>query len=466
MKIEQNGGSHGKDGYMATNGERGAYGLYFVGQNIFYILLFLFLVTFYTDMGIPALTVAAMTMAVKVWDAVNDPIFGGIVDKVKFKKGKFLPWLRISLFAIPITTIFMFTMPSTLPLSAKVVWSVIAYILWDTAYTICDVPIFGLVTTLTNNQRERIGLMTLGRFAAILATILIVFIVPQVREQIGGWAPTAILLSVIGAILMIPICINAKERVKPVTTQDDPSVKQLLKAIAQNKYMLIFYCGILIAQATNITTTVNMYFARHALGDESLMTFLALALMAPALALAPFMQKLIRKFDKYQLYIFAVIFSVVMIVITYFVGYGNLQVYIVLLVLRGIPFGLITLLMFMFTPDCVEYGIYKLGIDARGISFSIQTFSTKLTAALATSIAALALSLIGFVEGEGAAQLDSFAGDLWIIMNLIPAIGMALSLIPLSKYKLRDKHVQVMAKCNSGDITREEAENLLADVKI
>ena len=450
---------------MVTNGERGSYGLYFVGQNIFYILLFMFLVPFYTDMGIPALTVAAITMGVKVWDAINDPIFGGIVDKVKFKNGKFLPWLRISIIAIPITTIFMFAMPSALPLSAKVVWAVIAYILWDTAYTICDVPIFGLVTTLTNNQRERIGLMTLGRFAALLATILIIVVVPQVREQIGGWAPTAVLLSVAGVILMIPICITAKERVKPVAAKEDPTIKQLLKAIGRNKYMLIFYGGFLLSQAANITTTVNMYFARHALGNEGMTTFLALAMVAPALVIAPFIQTLIKKFDKYQLYMFAIIASIIITTIAYFIGYGNLTALMVMLVLRGIPFGLITLLMFMFTPDCVEYGIYKLGIDARGISFSIQTFSVKLTAALAATIAALALSSIGFVEGEGASQPENFANNLWLMMWIIPSVGLAISLIPLSRYKLRDKYVQVMAKCNSGEISREEAESLLVDTK-
>lgn len=90
---------------MTTGGERFSYGLYFLGQNIFYIFIYLFLEVFFTDVGIPAMTVAIIALVVKVWDAVNDPIFGGILDGIRLKKGKFLPWLRISLIALPITTV-------------------------------------------------------------------------------------------------------------------------------------------------------------------------------------------------------------------------------------------------------------------------------------------------------------------------------------------------------------------------
>ena len=121
--------------------------------------------------------------------------------------------------------------------------------------------------------------------------------------------------------------------------------------------------------------------------------------------------------------------------------------------------------MFMFTPDCVEYGLYKRGIDASGISFSVQTFSAKFTSAIATAIGATLLTFIGFVEGEGATQLPDFANRLWLGQNIIPIIGCLLGLILLLNYKLRDRFVQVMTKCNAGEISREEAEKQLENAK-
>ena len=69
------------------------------------------------------------------------------MDKVNFKKGKFLPWLQISVIAIPVATILLFTIPTGIPMMAKIIWATLAYMLWDTAYTLCDVPIFSLFVT-------------------------------------------------------------------------------------------------------------------------------------------------------------------------------------------------------------------------------------------------------------------------------------------------------------------------------
>ena len=84
-----------------TKREKISYGLYFMGQNVFYGLIG-YMTTYFTDIGITAALVAIVALITKVWDAINDPIFGMIMDKVNFKKGKFLPWLRMSVIAIPV----------------------------------------------------------------------------------------------------------------------------------------------------------------------------------------------------------------------------------------------------------------------------------------------------------------------------------------------------------------------------
>lgn len=447
-----------KEGYLTTRGERVSYGTYFVGQNIFYITLLTFLTVFFTDVGIPALTVAAIMLVVKVWDAINDPIFGAIVDKVRFKSGKFLPWLRVSLVAIPLATIFLFAIPTGLGMTAKVIWAVIGYMLWDTAYTICDVPIFGIVTTMTNNTSERTSLMAIGRVSAMLAAIAVGIAVPQARKAIGGWLPTIILLSVVALVLMFPICITAKERIKPQHAEQEMGLKKMFGFVIRNKYMLIFFAAYIIYGATAISTGLGMYVARYLLGNEGMMTISMLITLLPSVIIGIFIPTITRKIDKFKLYFYSMMAYGILCIISYFVGYGNLVIYFVMLVIRSIPFGAITVLTFMFTPDCAEYGLYKTGVPATGVSFSMQTFTTKLNAALATSIGALALSMIGFIEGEGAAQPAGFNDKLWFINILVPAIGTLLSLLVFSRYKLRDKYVQVMAKYNAGEITREEAE--------
>ncbi|GFH41779.1 sodium:galactoside symporter [Lactococcus hodotermopsidis] len=441
--------------------EKFSYGLYFMGQNIFYYLLLTYLLTYFTDVGIPVLAVTVITLLVKVWDAVNDAIFGGMVDKIKFKSGKFLPWIKMSLLAIPITTIFLFAIPSDVPIWLKITWAALGYILWDTSYTVCDVPIFGLVTTMTDQQEERTELISIGRIFAMIATLAVYVIVPLVRESIGGWLPSALVLSIAALIFMAPICFTAKERVKAKDDEIDISFGQMFSFVKNNKYLLIFYIAFILSGGFNVASMLHMYVARYNLGNEGLMATLALLTAVPSILAAVAIPIVTRKIDKFYVFFWSSAIGVAFNVAAYFIGYDNLLVLYIFSFLRAIPSGFVGVLMFMFTPDCAEYGHYKTGILAPGISFAIQTFAAKIVAAISTAAAALMLWLIHFTVGEGAVQNAGFNDNLWAIYLLVPAFGMLISLPVLAKYKLRDETVKIMTAVNTGKMPREQAEELL-----
>lgn len=98
--------------YCTTKLERISYWLYFLGQNIFYGLVAVNIQIFYSDVGITAASVAIILLITKVWDAINDPLLGILIDKCRLKKGRFLPWLRIALPIITLSCIILFALPS------------------------------------------------------------------------------------------------------------------------------------------------------------------------------------------------------------------------------------------------------------------------------------------------------------------------------------------------------------------
>lgn len=444
---------------MVTGKEKTSYGLYFMGQNIFYMLIYMYMNTYFTDVGISALTVAGIALVVKVWDAINDPIFGGLIDKIKFKKGKFVPWLRISLIGIPVATILMFSIPGGASPMVKVLWASIAYILWDTAYTICDVPIFGLVTTMTSVQNERTALNAIGRVCAMVAAMAVMIIIPSFRSMLGGWTSTIVMLSIVGAITMLPICFTAKERVAPEAAEgSDVTLKDMFNYLKGNKYLLIYYIAFTAWGVFNINTAWGLYIARYCLGNEGIQSITSIVGILPIIVLGSFVPAMTRKIDKFKLYYGALIASLVMVVVRFIVGYDNIVLYLVATVLAALPTGITSSVMFMFTADCAEYGRYKTGIAAPGITFATQTFFVKLQSALNTAFAALMLGMIGFVEGEGAEQAAGFAGKLWNTNLIMLAIGLVLALVLLRLYKLNDHDVELMAKVNSGEMSREEAD--------
>jgi sugar (glycoside-pentoside-hexuronide) transporter len=450
-----------KEGYQISRPESFSYSIYFMGQNISFALPALYLVVFFTDIGIPAAVVGVITLIVKVWDAVNDPIFGGIVDKVHLKNGKFMPWVRISLLALPLSTILLFAIPSDVSPTTKIIWACIGYILWDSAYTICDLPIFGLVTTLTNNVEERTKIMSYARIMALAAFIVATLIIPAVRSAISGWLASAVVLSVLTLVFMTPICIVGKERIKPQPTEAGFGIRDMFRYLGKNKYLLLFNVAIIVASLTNTSSALGIYIARYNIGNEAMLSVLTIASIVPALVFGACLPVLANKFDKFHIFFLMMALSVVFGIIFYFVGYQNTALFIIALFIRSIPSGAILFMCFMFTPDCVEYGLYRSGINASGIAFSIQTFTAKFSTAMATAVGAFTLAFIGFIESAGAVQAADFPDKLWLAFTLMPAVGALLSFPFLLKYKLRDKYVQIMAKANSGEITREEADEQL-----
>ena len=459
---------------LVPNKERFHYGLYFFGQNIFYFLQLSFLLIYFSDIGIPPGTVAILILVVKFWDAINDPIFGGLVDNVRFRSGKFLPWLRISVVAIPVATLFLFAIPAGLPIYGKVIWAAIGYILWDTAYTICDVPIFGLPTTMTDRQHERSTLMAIGRLAGSVGSFIIATVVPSfritisemlpsvLRDTFGSWLPVTLLLSLVGFAAMLPICFSARERIRPAAAEEKIKLRSMVRFVFRNKYLLIFSIAMIITHAANISGTLMPLFNRIAMGDEGIYAVMAIVGAGPGLAIGIAVPFILRRIDKFHLYFAALLGSILTTVVSYFVGFDNLVMFYVMSFFRSIFGSFLATLMFMFTPDCAEYGIYRTGVYATGVAFSVQTFSAKMISTLSAALSAGLLALIGFIPGENAVQAPGFASKAWLILNLIPTIGWILSAFILTRYKLRDHQVQIMTRCNAGEITREEAEMALA----
>ena len=182
--------------------------------------------------------------------------------------------------------------------------------------------------------------------------------------------------------------------------------------------------------------------------------------------------KIVKKHDKMKVLMICNLLNVLFGFAIFFTGWENKTLFIILNMLRAAPASIQGVLAFMFTPDCAEYGQYKSGISATGITFAIQTFSVKITSAISSSLALFLLGLFGWISVQASdfAELQALniqqsaqaINGLWIVYALIPTIGLAIAGIFYLFYKLNDKDVQIMAKCNSGEITREEAEKLLS----
>ena len=463
--------------YMTTRKERLSYWTYFIGQNVYYNLTAVFITTYLAMQGISLTKAGTVLLIVKIWDAVNDPIFGYIFDKCKWKnKQKSLPWLRIAVTLIPVVTIFLFSIPSALSDTAKLIWFGVAYLLWDTVYTLTDVPAYAMLNTMTDDLQERNTLLSVNRiFSGAGVLIYGVVLNWLIGESVGMNATLAVsILAIFSFLTMIPLCLFCKERNYNAEEDDTESFTplQMLRYLFKNKYLLTYYSGYCATDALKTSAAVTLFAAFYLFQNSDFSIILNALNMVPGVFAAMAMPYLLKRFDKMKTLIWCNLINIALGLVIYFAGYGNKAFFLTMTIIRCVPLSIVGILAFMFTPDCAEYGQFKTGINAKGITFAIQTFSVKITGAISSALALFLLGLYSWVpvEAENFAQLrelnivqsDTAIGGLWTVYALVPVIGMIISAFFYMAYKLTDKDVQIMAKFNSGEITREEAEKQLS----
>ncbi len=449
--------------YQTEKKERLAYCLFFLGQNILWGYAG-YVETFLTDIGVAAAAAAVILLAPKLWDAVNDVLFGYIVDRHSFKNGqKFIPWVRIGTGAIGITTVVLFAIPETLSQPVKIVWFLIAYVLFDISYTILDAPAFAVTTVMTTNVEERTGIIAGGKLWSMVGGVVATLLVPLLRPVLG-WFAACVVFVAVSLVLMIPLLFTVKERhSEAAAAAENPGLREMLRYLKHNRYLMVALAALLLLGLASLEQKMAIYMGRICLEQENMATLVAGGAAVSVIVVSALVPALSKKWDKYYVLCAGMAFTVVMNIVAYFVGYDSLVLAILMTMLKCAGLGFWSVVVYMLVADTVEYGMYKTGTRAAGITFSLQCFAAKLKNGLISAVVLFSLSAVGFVEGEHAVQPAGVADGVWGLFCLLPAAGYAVALVMLLVlYKLRSGDVQVMAQYNNGEITKAEAEALLA----
>ena len=424
--------------------ERTSYGLFFLGQNIIFMLALMFLNLFYTDvLGISAAAVGLLFLIARTWDAINDPILGTIVDRCNFKGGKFLPWLKTVNVLLPLATFALFVNPN-LGSTGTLIYAYVTYILWGMIYTLCDVPIFALSTAMTRNQDERVIILTWGRIAALIAGFIVAGTTMPLIEELG-WTMVVGILAAVATLVMTPIRFFAAERYR--ASSKVPSLADSLTHLKNHRPLLIFYSAVFLTAAANTALVAGTYFAIYNLGGTQWVAPLMVAQMLPGLVLAFFIPLLIRHLGKKTIFIGGMLFGATFGVVQYFVGYENPYVVIALQSLKSVGAFLPMLLFGMFSADFVEYGHHATGRRLEGIVFSIQTFASKFTQAISAGLGGILLSWYGYTPNiEQNAETKE---GIFVMFTLLPAVGAVLGALVMYRfYTLTETEVQSMIDQN------------------
>lgn len=440
-----------------------AYGMGDVGCNFSWMFVGNFLMIFYTDVfGISMSAVAALMLFSRFWDAINDPIVGGLTDSTKTRWGRYRPWLLI---AAPLTAVVLIASFWAHPDwndTVKIVYMIITYCILVLGYTCVNIPYGTLCGAMTQNIEERAKINTFRSVSAMIAIGVINIITIPLISKLGngsdqqGYLLVAILYGIIFALCHIFCFAKTKEAVTVPEKKKIP-IKLQIKTVAQNKPYLLALIGQFLFGVTLYGRNADaLYYFKYVEGSETLFTTYSLVIIIPSIIGAGLFQILFKLTENKgrTASILAFCTGVSMLSLYLFSPVESAVAFYIFSGLTQFFFAGFNTAIYAIIPDCVEYGEWKTGIRNDGFQYSFISLGNKIGMAIGTSVLAAALSCAGFEANIK--QNEAVLSIMKHSFSTIPGVLWIITAVVLFFYRLNKKSYNKIVD----EIKERKAENV------
>ena len=419
-----------------------SYGVGALGKDLTCAIVFTYIMIYLTDViGLAPMFVGNLLLVARIWDGINDPMMGMIVDNTRSRWGKFRPWILIGTLINAVMLIFLFRKPN-LEGTALYVYFSVAYILWGMSYTVMDIPYWSMLPSLSSNKEERDKIAVIPRIFASLGWLIVgslgLGIISTLGKgnQVKGFELFAIGIAVVFIISSIITVLNVKEQTVLPPNDEKLTLKKAFKTIRTND-QLVAFIGIVLAYntATQLVGGMAQYYFKYVIGNEGLFSvftgFSGISEIA-GLMLFPLLSSKFERGKVYGIGATSIISGfIVLLVIGIFMPQNAVAVGVAGIIFKlgsGFILGLSTVML----ADVVDYGEFKFGERNESVIFSVQTLLVKFASAISGWLIGVALSLVGYVANAEQTAVTIFS--MKVLMIGAPIVLVALSYVIFKKY--------------------------------
>lgn len=446
------------------------FGLGTIGRDMLYTLVSMYLMFYLTDiLELPNSTmwwITTIMMIGRIFDAVNDPIMGVLVDNTHSRFGKFKPWITLGALLSGAVAVLLFT-DFGLRGAGFIAMFAVLYLFWDIGFTANDIAYWSMMPSLSIDQKEREKIGAFARICANIGLFAVVGGIVPITNALGdafGSMKTAYFVFSIAIVIIMWLgqsitVFGVREYKNVFKSEEVTTLKGMIKAIFQNDQLLYTAIAMSLFMIGYSTTTgFGLYFFKYAYGNEEMYSLFAVVLgisQIIALAIFPLFSK---RYSRKTLYTGATVFVVAGYILFFFSPMDMIYIGAAgVLIFLGQAF--IQLLMLMFLADSIEYGQWKLGKRNESVTFAVQPFINKLGSAIENGIVGAVVIISGINEAASAADVTQ-EGLLMMksAMLIFPLLCIAAGyIVYLAKYKIDSKlYKKILSDLQeSGDLNLE-----------
>ena len=437
---------------MSSQAKKNKYffGLGTIGRDMFYAFEANALLYFLSNiLSLPLSVFASVSMVLsvmRIFDALNDPITGMVVDNIKSPWGKFKPAILVGGIVSVLVYLVLFSQIGT-GMTYVIIFAV-SYFIWDVSYGINDIGYWTLLPALTTDQKERENIGAFARICANIGMYIIMVGWQPITSAMGNTPKSWFLVAVaMCAMYLLFLCFplfGVKEKRLSKDDEEETTLKDMWNAIVKNDQLMWTALAMaLFMVGYCITTGFAMYYMQYVYGDINMYPVLAGVCGVAQLAALMVFPLFSKKYNRRQLYTF----STVLIVAGYLL-FAFAEVSLIMIAVAAVMIfvaeAFIQLLMLMFLADTIEYGQWKMGRRHESVTFSIQPLINKIGGALSTAVISFSVILAGIksADSDVAAETITAGGitTIKVAMLLIPVICIVVGfLIYLKKYRIDEQ---------------------------
>ena len=446
-----------------------SFGIGNVASQLSWTMVSSYLTLFYTDVfGLQAGAVAVLFLIARIWDGINDPMMGEIMEHTHTRFGRFRPYIAIGAPLLVIFTILTFTVPSFGSVG-NLIYASITYIGLGMAYTVMNVPFNALPSRMTDTPKRLNQIFASSMWAGALGSTvlgmctmpLIMFLGKGVQE--AGYQKTAIAYAVISLPLVLIMVHFCKENPKLAKAKEIAASKNgnqgttffgFFKSIFTNKNLLCVYAYMFCAMFSQIGRACTaFYYYMFCVGNMALASVLMSLAGLVSLVLIPIVPSLIGKFGKKKIVIVSQIIQIVGLVMMFAGPYTNIPYTIVANLVYGLGGGYSACVGSMIV-DALDNYEYQTGVRNDGVAFAFNGLMTKISSAIAGSVGLMVMAAFGYTNG---ADLTARAlTGINVGVNIVPLVVAAIAIIPMLIFDLNEEKMEKVR----GDL-KERREALL-----
>jgi len=435
------------------------YGVGDVGNAVANSAIQFFLMIFYTDAALVAPALAGSALLVgKIWDAVNDPLFGWISDRTTSRFGKRRVYMIFGALPLAVAIALLWFVPAGLSDTWVFVWIAFSFMLFDTMWTLTNVPYYALTAELTDDYDERASLtafrMVLGVPAYIVGAALTPAIVGLFATKRAGYGAIGIIYGALAALVLLIAAAGLRERKRVSESRcQTPPFRTFLGAFRNRPFVRLMGAYLTANSAFALLKTMMAYFLTYQLGMEDQVPVVML-LMLVFVGLSLFPWKMVSdRWNKGPAYALGLTIGGLAVAFTFLLPHEPTGWVYPIAAVAGIGFSVNWVFPWAMVPDVVEYDRLETGEHRGGMYYGVWGLAVKVSEALGITASGWVLQLFGYVPNVE--QSARTLLGIRLFFGPVPALFFALALPLLIWYPItRTSHAEARRRLREKEVLK------------